>query len=222
MGIKRADITGQRFGRLLVIRYHDQVAGRANRWWTKCDCGNEQPVRIGALRNGNTSSCGCLQRDIASVTGENKGTYKHGMIATGTYKSWAEMFQRCQNPNNRMYADYGGRGISVCERWRSFEVFLEDMGTRPRGKSIDRINNDLGYMPGNCQWSTRTEQNRNRRSVKLSVPLAQEALGRYEHGETLTSIAKRFGVTRPTIAQLVAGGTWVELDRPWLHRGTDA
>jgi len=107
------------------------------------------------VKSGNTSSCGCLQREAVT---------KHGQAGTPEYQAWNSCRNRCNNPSYQGYADYGGRGIAVCDRWDDLENFLADMGPRPKGCSLDRIDNELGYSPENCKWSTQSEQGRNRRS----------------------------------------------------------
>ena len=166
------DLTGQRFGRLVVIEKTDQRSGRHIIWKCKCDCGKETFINSGNLRRGNTTSCGCLQKERVTT---------HGKRYSEEYRSWNMMKDRCYNPNNKSYKDYGGRGITVCDRWKdSFENFLEDMGPKPSSKhSIDRINNDKKYEPNNCKWATQTEQNRNKRhqrDAKLIDPEGQEYL----------------------------------------------
>lgn len=162
------DMTGQRFGKLLVQRRSPvNSTQNAAQWLCKCDCGNETTVIGILLRNGRTRSCGCLHADqmVALVV---RGT-KHGHATKGitpTYHTWASMLARCENPNNTRYADWGGRGIRVCDRWHDFRNFLSDMGEKPKAHSIDRINNDGNYEPGNCRWATMREQNRNRRNTK--------------------------------------------------------
>lgn len=150
---------GARFDRLIVIAEPSHEGGRYPRVNVRCDCGTEKNLRVSVLGVG-TKSCGCLGRETA---GEKART--HGMRNTSEYNIWTSMKQRCHNPNFRFYANYGGRGISVCERWReSFEAFYADMGPRPSKKhTIDRIDNDGGYEPGNCAWSTYKEQAQNKR-----------------------------------------------------------
>ncbi len=128
-----------------------------------------------------------------------------------TYVIWMSMRQRCGNKRHRHYARYGGRGITVCERWSGtsgFASFLLDMGERPEGLSIDRIDNDKGYSPENCRWVTASEQIQNSSKAKLTPELVQEIRGRAEHGEMRLSISARFGVHVVTVGQIVSRKTW--------------
>lgn len=155
-----------RFGILSVLRRDENdSAGRA-RWQCRCACGDTTIVSSWNLVSGRTQSCGCQirQRLIEANT-------KHGH-ATGAgwskeFNAWVHMRQRCTNPRNKSFSDYGGRGIAVSPRWESFEAFLADMGPAPHGAMLDRIDNNKGYELGNCRWTTRIEQNRNRRDTIL-------------------------------------------------------
>lgn len=125
---------------------------------------------------GNSKSCGCLAKVITSIVHKT-----HGMSETRTYNIWLGMIQRCNNPHNDRFDDYGGRGIKLCERWERFENFFEDMGEAPSGLSIHRIHNDLGYSKANCKWATRKEQARKKRNSRIatingiSLPLSEHA-----------------------------------------------
>lgn len=155
-------LTGIKFGRLSVINQNqtNTLAGKA-RWNCICDCGSKVTVVGSSLVSGNTSSCGCLHKETLT---ENNTV--HGMSNIPEYDIWKSIIQRCTNSNNSSYADYGGRGITVCDRWlNSFEAFYEDMGSRPSPEySIDRRENDGNYEKNNCHWTTRVEQANNRRN----------------------------------------------------------
>lgn len=156
------DEMGHTYGRLTVTEAAESIKGKGA-WLCVCTCGNHKVVTGDSLRTGKIKSCGCLQAEH-----RNAGRPTHGMSRTPTYKSWQEMRTRCEDPKAISFPNYGGRGIKVCERWRnSFENFLEDMGPRPAGRSLDRKRGAEGYSPSNCVWSTRTEQNRNKRSNVL-------------------------------------------------------
>lgn len=158
------NLTGQIFGRLTVCGYLGR-AHSSSLWLCRCLCGNDTSVSASHLKSGHTQSCGCFRVEVHKATplthGESRGTNR-----TKEYSVWRGIITRCENPNFRYWADYGGRGIKVCERWRnSFVDFLADVGRAPSPKhSIDRINNDGDYEPSNVRWVTSAEQAKNRRS----------------------------------------------------------
>jgi hypothetical protein len=164
--MKLIDLSGVRFERLVVLTRCNESYGKKVKWFCVCDCGNHAVVDGFKLRSGETKSCGCLQRDQQSKRIAQANT-RHGQNKKGqqtrTHKSWTAMIQRCTNPKNTSYVNYGGRGVKVCERWRVFENFFADMGERPEGKTLDRINVNGNYEPENCRWATLSEQQRNKR-----------------------------------------------------------
>ena len=157
-----SDITGQRFGKLVAIRPVGVNKSRSIAWESKCDCGNTVKVDGSKLRFGHTKSCGCVAKEKAALM-----NFIHGKSRTPEHGVWAGMWQRCTNPKHKSYEGYGARGITVCDRWKSFENFYADMGERPsKNLSIERRDNDKGYEPGNCYWATWKEQNLNKRPRK--------------------------------------------------------
>lgn len=163
---KFIDRTGIRYGRLLVVRRDgNQPAsnGARVRWLCVCDCGQETSVTGHALSRGDTTSCGCLARELSGNLNRT-----HGLTRTPTYRSWQAAKERCHNPKSSNYPAYGGAGIEMHPKWRtSFESFLEDMGERPHGTTLDRLDQCKGYEPGNVQWATPSEQSVNRGSTRL-------------------------------------------------------
>lgn len=152
------DIHGLKCGRWTVIRYVGLRGKNGAYWECKCDCGNVKEVVASSLHQGKSRSCGCLQRESPAKTFTT-----HGMSHSSEYKIWNGMIARCTNPRNPGFAKYGGRGITVCQRWLDgFEYFFADIGPRPSpNHSIDRIDNDGNYEPGNVRWATSYEQRRN-------------------------------------------------------------
>jgi hypothetical protein len=161
MGRPVIEMAGRRFGRLVVQSRSGKVpSSNAATWLCRCDCGNTTIVSGVHLRKGDTVSCGCYANERFLVRIQT-----HGMKKTRTYKSWSCMKNRCSSPTATGFEHWGGRGIKVCERWLSFENFYADMGERPEGCTLDRIDNDGDYEPGNCRWASIVEQRHNQRNI---------------------------------------------------------
>jgi len=203
--MKLIDLTGQRFGRWLVVEKADQPDKDGQSIWKcLCDCGAVGLIRGNPLRKGKSQSCGCLAAEMArgrarlAPNAETHGCTK-GRIQTAEYRIWSGMIKRCTNEKCKAYKNYGGRGIRVCERWLKFENFLADMGERPEGKTLDRYpNNDGNYEPGNCRWATPKEQNNNRRDNMFV----------HHNGahKTLQQLADEFDINPATLrSRLVSG-----------------
>lgn len=160
---KAADMIGKRFGRLVVQGRHDKrLHGRYVTWECLCDCGNLKLTSTQRLNTGRTKSCGCLQAENMPPV-----LIKHGMSHYSGFKVWQSMIRRCKNPLDKDYKYYGGRGIDVCERWLDPREFAKDMGERPDGYSLDRIDTNGHYCPQNCRWATPAQQGANKRNNRL-------------------------------------------------------
>ena len=188
------DLTGQRFGRLTVIkRVESNKSG--TRWLCKCDCGNETVALAPNLKRGNTSSCGCLKKEKMS-----KLNIKHGKTHTRLFYTWQNMMRRCRDPKNKEYGNYGGRGIAVCDEWKDFETFYAwaTANGYTDELTIDRINNDKDYCPENCRFISIQEQQRNRRDNV-----------RYQYGSenlTLPEYAREYGLNLHTLQTRISRG----------------
>jgi hypothetical protein len=233
--MKRVDLVGQRFGKLLVKSMG--VGPNGSTAQCDCDCGNSKTVLAYNLRSGNTKSCGCV-RSIAFAT-QPVLTHEqmrakierirqigfrnrvHGHTSTPdavgrrskTYASWSDAKKRCFSPKNKRFADYGGRGILMCDLWaNSFAAFLEDMGERPPGTTLDRINVDEGYEPGNCRWASRFEQAQNTRANVASVESVKAIRRAYEMGATPKQLAKEFGMSASNVGMIAKRHTWKNIE----------
>ncbi len=197
---KFEDITGQKFGRLTALR---RLGSKSNqsRWECECECGTIKDYALYQIKSGKTQSCGCLQKELTIQRSTIHG-HSTREDMTDTYVIWCGIKARCFNENEPAYKNYGGRGITMCDRWNeSYENFLADVGERPSKKhSIDRIDNEKGYEPGNCRWATRAEQSRNnRRNVW------------YEHqGEkmVLNDWAKEYNIPQKTLWYRLRHAGW--------------
>ena len=197
------DLTGQRFGRLIVLslapRRVTSSGATRTMWNVRCDCGGEKAVEAASLRSANTRSCGCLEIENRSTSNTVHGAARQGRN-TPEYKAWLQMRQRCYQPTAVRYARYGGRGIKVCDRWRNdFAAFLADIGAKPSPKhSVDRIDSNADYTPENCRWATAKEQARNKSTTKFLTL----------NGETRCMVewAERLGWTYSTLLHRVQNG----------------
>ena len=180
------DLTGQRFGRLVALSRAENTPGGQAQWRCRCDCGADVTTRSAYLRRGGKRSCNCLRAETSIRTAKGRLHPASPTLNWPLYRTWRGMIARCEETSHKSYATYGGRGIRVCDRWRdSFSAFLADVGARPTGTTLDRIDGNGNYEPGNCRWASSRTQGRNRRNRRtieldgkaVSVTEAAEILG---------------------------------------------
>lgn len=187
MNTRIKDLTGKRFGRL-VVKHFAYMRHSTSYWNCLCDCGKQHVVCGTSLTRGSTKSCGCFHDEKA----KERAT-KHGYAHSKIYYVWQAMIKRCQNPKDKSYINYGGRGITVCAEWQNFMCFYKWAKTHgyKDGKSIDRVDNNMGYSPTNCRWATRKQQNNNtRKTHKITYKNTTK---------TLTDWCKELGLNHNTI-----------------------
>lgn len=194
------DYTNVIFNRLTAISLIERDYKENNHLWLfQCSCGKQHKAKIKNVRNGNTSSCGCLQSEILVKRNTVHGLSKKYPLA---YRSWKDLRQRCTNPNHKDFKDYGGRGIFVCEEWNSFEVFFNDMQERTKNQSIDRINVNDGYHAKNCRWADGVQQAQNKRNNNNVIVNGKLI--------AITQLARDCGVDRKTIAYRLKIGKTID------------
>lgn len=208
-------LIGRRFGSWVVRGQAESlVAGKyaKHRWLCRCDCGTERVVKGGLLTDGTSTGCGCQRNAKIAQSLTTHGMSKKTTTGRHTpeYGTWAQMLQRCSNPNTATWRNYGGRGIVVSERWHSFENFLADMGLRPLGHTLDRVNNDGNYEKANCRWATPTQQMRNTRRVVIEAHEPAQVRWLAKAGYTYVEIAKLLDTSKVAVWHIVQGKTWRE------------
>ena len=216
--MKRVDYSGRQFGRLLVVEMTYE-SGKNAKAKCICDCGAEKIVTAYNLKSGNTKSCGCLARErIAEVSrtpcrreAVGDKTRTHGYSCTPTYASWCDAKKRCYSPQNKRFAEYGARGISMCDAWKnSFEAFLRDMGERPMAMTLERKDVNKGYEPGNCIWATRTQQAQNTRANVATWEKVRSMRKRRSEGATYSQLSKEFCMSYNNVRVICRGESWKE------------
>lgn len=183
------------FNRLTALSLHERYADKPAKWLFMCSCGNQHIASIKLVVSGHTGSCGCLARE--SLIERNT---THGLAKSHpkTYRTWKDMRSRCNNPKNKDFGNYGGRGVSVCKEWDDFSVFFAEMGARPEGLTIERIDVNGNYEPLNCKWADGDEQANNKQAtVRIT-----------HNGETksLTQWARQLGKAHGTLTYRIANG----------------
>lgn len=203
--MKRIDITGQAFGKWLVLSYSRTNERGAAIWLCRCKCGIEKEVFGSNLRSGYSTGCGC---DRPEKNANSHATHKKSK--SRAYRIWSGMIQRCTNQDRPSFKYYGARGIGVCETWLKFETFFEDMGDPPDGLTLERVDNNAGYSKTNCVWADNATQSRNSRNTKLDVPQVAQIKAKLPNS-TKASLAREFCVSESLIRAIAQGTVWSEV-----------
>ena len=190
---------GKKFGRWTVVS-HAPTQRNGRHVIARCDCGTERNVVARDVETGKSKCC-------PSCSGKTHGHTRAGWQSP-TYLTWHGMIQRCTNVKHSSYAKYGGRGILVCDQWLQFDAFIADVGLRPDGKTLDRVNVNGNYEPSNVRWATRSEQARNRRDTKLTPQLVRDIFDRVKSGEGVRAVARATGISHGQVSRIGRGKDW--------------
>lgn len=205
--MRKIDLMNQTFGRLTVVGPAPNSKGGQARWTCQCSCGQQKVAAASMLKCGNTKSCGCLSRETTGARSKiihRKHGEAIGHKPTSEWMAWSSMKDRCQNPNNKSYQRYGGRGIKVCPEWFEYKQFLADMGRKPTPKhSLDRTDNNLGYSKSNCRWALPIEQSNNIRT-NHNVTLGDRT-------QSISVWSRELGLSRREVARLAAVGGYEDI-----------
>lgn len=204
--MKKIDLTGLRFGRWIVLSQSQDVGNRKQiKWNCRCDCGSVKSVQAESLKNGASRSCGCLAREAAHAK-------THGMSKSRIYRIYRHMLNRCGNDKVDSFPLYGGRGIAVCAEWGNFEEFYKwsQANGYADNLSIDRIDNNKGYGPNNCQWSSVVDQARNKRNTVGSLDIATKVRALRNVGVRNKDVSAMLGISRTTVSDITYNRSWAE------------
>lgn len=204
------DLTGKKFFRLLVTCRSEKKSKVGALWRCLCDCGKHTDVPTLKLRRGTIKSCGCWRQEMIGKISTTHGKSNKSR----TYRTWKEMRQRCMNPNSDKWRWYGGRGISIAPEWDDYEKFLADMGDRPPGMTLDRINNDGNYCKSNCRWALHIDQTQKQEKNKLSCELAYQLRKDRAAGISVSELCLKYGISRHAVWACASGRTWPNAPRP--------
>jgi hypothetical protein len=205
---KPPDLVGHKYGRLTFISFVGRDKSSSRMWMCRCECGAEITIREKSVTSGHTKSCGCYSTEVKRTKGK-EGTTVHGMYGTVEWKAWTGAKERCFNPNSNRFHNYGDRGISMCDEWiNNFLSFYNHIGPCPSGHSLDRIEVNRGYEPGNVKWSTDEEQSQNRTTTRLTPDIVRAVR---QSTESISELSTKYGVSFSALWAARTGKTWANI-----------